>query len=131
ADRIQAEERQRAKRSEVVDLEVPRPESPLPLFWRIDMPDVSKVLSQRGVLPRSFLPVVRPHVTLLYIGGDLSEERAAARAGLSMSEFQAAKQTLEGLKGATVAIKMTEIIIDENVACALVDLPEGVPCGSK
>lgn len=26
---------------------------------------------------------------------------------------------------------MTEIVIEENVACALVQLPEGIPCGSK
>lgn len=132
ADRLHCEERHRAKRTaEVVDVETPRPEPPQPLFWRIDMPDVLKVLSQRGVLPRNFLPVVRPHVTLLYIGGEGSEERAAARAGLSTSEFQAAKQTLEKLRGSTVAIKMTEIIIEENVACAFVDLPKSIPCGSK
>ncbi|CAE7508163.1 ODA11 [Symbiodinium sp. CCMP2592] len=132
ADRLHCEERHRAKRTtEVGDVETSRTEPPQPLFWRIDMPDVLKVLSQRGVLPRNFLPVVRPHVTLLYIGGEGSEERAAARAGLSTSEFQAAKQTLEKLRGCTVAIKMTEIIIEENVACAFVDLPKSIPCGSK
>mmetsp|Transcript_42374 Transcript_42374/g.94981 ORF Transcript_42374/g.94981 Transcript_42374/m.94981 type:complete len:295 (-) Transcript_42374:10-894(-) len=129
ADRLEAEERRRAKRP--IEMVETRVDAPVPLFWRIDMPDVLKVLSQRGVLPRSFLPVVRPHVTLLYLGGDLPEERAAARAGLSVVDFQRAKQTLGELKGATVAIKMTEIIIEENVACALVDLPVGVPCGSK
>ncbi|OLP90709.1 Dynein alpha chain, flagellar outer arm [Symbiodinium microadriaticum] len=131
ADRLHCEERHRAKRTSEVHVETPRPEPPQPLFWRIDMPDVLKVLSQRGVLPRNFLPVVRPHVTLLYIGGEGSEERAAARAGLSTSEFQAAKHTLEKLRGSTVAIKMTEIIIEENVACAFVDLPKSIPCGSK
>ncbi|CAE7306389.1 ODA11 [Symbiodinium necroappetens] len=131
ADRLHCEERHRAKRTSEVHVETPRPEPPQPLFWRIDMPDVLKVLSQRGVLPRNFLPVVRPHVTLLYIGGEGSEERAAARAGLSTSEFQVAKHTLEKLRGSTVAIKMTEIIIEENVACAFVDLPKSIPCGSK
>ena len=34
----------------------------VPLFWRVDLPDVLKVLSQRGVLPNNFLPVVKPHL---------------------------------------------------------------------
>ena len=34
----------------------------MPLFWRVDLPDVLKVLSQRGVLPKNFLPVVKPHL---------------------------------------------------------------------
>ena len=38
-------------------------------------------------------------------------------------------KALERLKGRTVAVKMTEIIIEENVACALVELPKG-PLGS-
>ena len=39
-------------------------------------------------------------------------------------------QALERLKGRTVAVKMTEIIIEENVACALVELPKGLVAGS-
>jgi hypothetical protein len=34
-------------------------------------------------------------------------------------------QALEKLQGKQVAVKMTEIIIEENVACALVELPKG------
>eukprot|EP00931_Biecheleriopsis_adriatica_P051674 TRINITY_DN30000_c0_g1_i1.p1 TRINITY_DN30000_c0_g1~~TRINITY_DN30000_c0_g1_i1.p1 ORF type:complete len:310 (-),score=73.89 TRINITY_DN30000_c0_g1_i1:204-1133(-) len=131
-ERLTAEERSRAKQTgEAQELTGKQSEKPLPLFWRIDLPEVTKVLSQRGVLPSTFLPVVRPHVTLLYLGGGIPEDRAAARAGLSRSQFQAAKATLERLKGQTLSVKMTEIIIEENVACAVVSLPADLPCGSK
>eukprot|EP00434_Breviolum_minutum_P024782 symbB.v1.2.021888.t1/scaffold1916.1/size96221/3 len=143
ADRLQVEERSRAKAlvrrdSEVIDVEAPTSTGSFgscrmdkPLFWRVDLPEVLKVLSKRGVLPSNFLPVVKPHVTLLYLGGDLTDESAAKRANLNLREFQHAKEALERLKGRTVAVKMTEIIIEENVACALVELPKGIPCGSK
>eukprot|EP00435_Cladocopium_sp_Y103_P032866 s802_g8.t1 len=110
---------------EVVDADA------VPLFWRVDLPEVLKVLSQRGVLPSNFLPVVKPHVTLLYLGGDLPEHRAASRCNMTLQQFRSAKQALEKLQGKQVAVKMTEIIIEENVACALVELPKGVPCASK
>eukprot|EP00440_Ansanella_granifera_P021199 gb/GFBE01023015.1/.p1 GENE.gb/GFBE01023015.1/~~gb/GFBE01023015.1/.p1 ORF type:complete len:310 (+),score=78.93 gb/GFBE01023015.1/:1-930(+) len=137
AERLESEERSRAKRAaagrEAPASQTPQRSSdkPLPLFWRVDVPEVTKVLTQRGVLPSSFLPVVRPHVTLLYMGGDLPEERAASRAGLSITQFRSAKMALERLKGKQVTVKMTEIIIEENVACAVVSLPADVPCGGK
>ncbi|CAK9095034.1 unnamed protein product [Durusdinium trenchii] len=138
ADRLRTEEQARAKAlraeqasvsaaPEIIDVEV----DGTPLFWRVDLPEVLKVLSKRGILPSNFLPVVKPHVTLLYLGGDLSEPKAAQRAEMSVEDFRKAKKTLENLKGRQVAIRMTEIVIEENVACALVQLPEGIPCGSK
>ena len=76
ADRLQSEERQRAKRAEVVDLEVPssrplqrrgfdllcspfpscflRPAPPLPLFWRIDLPDVLKAAAASTALQHRY-----------------------------------------------------------------------------
>eukprot|EP00438_Fugacium_kawagutii_P035438 Skav231808 [mRNA] locus=scaffold692:226843:232856:- [translate_table: standard] len=118
-----------ARRDEIVAVD-DGPTEPVPLFWRVDLPEVLKVLSQRGVLPSNFLPV-KPHVTLLYLGGDLPEQRAAARSSMGLQQFRNAKQALEKLKGRSVAVKMTEIIIEENVACALVELPKGVPCAVK
>lgn len=50
-------------------------------------------------MPSNFLPVVKPHVTLLYLGGDLSEPKAAQRAEMSVEDFRKAKKTLENLKG--------------------------------
>ncbi len=35
---------------------------------------------------------VKPHVTLLYLGGDLTDESAAKRANLNLREFQHAKE---------------------------------------
>eukprot|EP00933_Yihiella_yeosuensis_P083102 TRINITY_DN97215_c0_g1_i1.p1 TRINITY_DN97215_c0_g1~~TRINITY_DN97215_c0_g1_i1.p1 ORF type:complete len:334 (-),score=61.85 TRINITY_DN97215_c0_g1_i1:83-1033(-) len=103
----------------------------VPLYWRIDLPEVSKVLTQRGVLPGTFLPVVKPHATLLYIGGESSDERAASRAGLTLTKYRASTASLRRLRGTVVSVKMVEIIIEENVACALVSLPSNVPCASK
>ncbi|CAE8741814.1 unnamed protein product [Polarella glacialis] len=133
ADRLQSEERTRAKRLPAAGegQELQLDGQPVPLYWRIDLPDISKVLSQRGVLPSSFLPVVRPHATLLYLGGDPSEERVAQKAGLSLANFRAAKLKLQKLQGKLIVVRMTEIIIEENVACAIISLPEGVPCTSK
>ena len=34
-------------------------------------------------------------------------------------------EALEKLQGKQVLVRMTEIIIEENVACALVELPKG------
>ncbi|CAL1163536.1 unnamed protein product [Cladocopium goreaui] len=121
-------------------LEVAVPEAPveaevdaeaMPLFWRVDLPEVLKVLSQPGVLPSNFLPVVKPYVALLYLRGHLPEHRAASRCGMTLLQFRIAKQALEKLQGKQVAVKMTEFIIEENVACAVVELPKGVPCASK
>ena len=39
------------------------------------------------------------HVTLLYLGGDLPEEKAAARANLSIQDFRKSQAKLEKLKG--------------------------------
>ncbi|CAJ1408445.1 unnamed protein product [Effrenium voratum] len=50
---------------------------------------------------------------------------------MSLQSFRAARRKLERLKGSLVAVKMTEIIIEENVACALVELPQAVFCGAK
>eukprot|EP00913_Durusdinium_trenchii_P026665 g25020.t1 len=106
ADRLRTEEQARAKAlraeqasvsaaPEIIDVEV----DGTPLFWRVDLPEVLKVLSKRGILPSNFLPVVKPHVTLLYLGGDLSEPKAAQRAEMSVEDFRKAKKTLENLKG--------------------------------
>ena len=38
-------------------------------------------------------------MTLLYIGGDLPEEKAAARANLSIQDFRKSRAKLEKLKG--------------------------------
>ena len=37
---------------------------------------------------------VKPHVTLLYLGGDLTDESAAKRANLNLREFQHAKEAM-------------------------------------
>ncbi|CAJ1417504.1 unnamed protein product [Effrenium voratum] len=98
ADRLESEELRRAKSAEIQEAPA-APPRPVPLFWRIDLPEVLKVLSQQGVLPRSFLPVARPHVTLLYLGGE-DEDRAAAKAQMSLQSFRAARESWRDLRAA-------------------------------
>eukprot|EP00929_Paragymnodinium_shiwhaense_P107888 TRINITY_DN74230_c0_g1_i1.p1 TRINITY_DN74230_c0_g1~~TRINITY_DN74230_c0_g1_i1.p1 ORF type:complete len:577 (+),score=138.64 TRINITY_DN74230_c0_g1_i1:75-1733(+) len=106
------------------------PASDKPLYWKIDLPDVSKVLAQRGILPGNFVPVEKPHVTLLYIGlGDTAD--GAKRSGMSVEKFESYLQALDGLKGLEFDVKMTEIVIEEHVAIARVQLPPTVPCANR
>lgn len=104
----------------------------VPLYWKIDLPEVTKVLSQRGILPSNFVPVTDPHTTLLYLGGESDDARAAERAGVaSVEQYVAMREALEALQGEEFEVKMTEIVIEENVACAIVGLPPIVPCANK
>mmetsp|Transcript_48808 Transcript_48808/g.113137 ORF Transcript_48808/g.113137 Transcript_48808/m.113137 type:complete len:97 (+) Transcript_48808:665-955(+) len=41
------------------------------------------------------------------------------------------REALEALQGEVFEIRMTEIVIEENVACAKVSLPPIVPCANK
>mmetsp|Transcript_2572 Transcript_2572/g.5955 ORF Transcript_2572/g.5955 Transcript_2572/m.5955 type:complete len:566 (-) Transcript_2572:212-1909(-) len=103
----------------------------VPLYWKIDLPEVSKVLEQRGILPANFTPTERPHTTLLYLGGDGSDERTAQKSNLTLEQFRAMREALEALQGEEFEVKMTEIIIEENVVCAMVSLPPIVPCANR
>jgi len=91
----------------------------LPLYWKIDLPEVSKVLTQRGILPSTFTPVKHPHTTLLWLGGVSDEQRAAELSNLPVEQFMAMQEALEALQGEDFEVKMTQIVIEENVACQL------------
>mmetsp|Transcript_31899 Transcript_31899/g.85316 ORF Transcript_31899/g.85316 Transcript_31899/m.85316 type:complete len:539 (-) Transcript_31899:18-1634(-) len=108
----------------------PEQRSSTPLYYKIDLPEVSKVLTQRGILPASFTPVEHPHTTLLHLG-DGDETRAAESAGLSREQFVGMRDALEAFQGEVFEVRMTEIVIEENVACAVVSLPSVVPCANK
>jgi len=100
-----------------------------PIYWKIDVPEVAMVLTQRGILPEGMVAVEGPHITLLYLGGpDLGEQAAAKRAGLTVEGFQAMRKALHDLDGETVEVRMLRIVIEESVACAVVTLPPAVPC---
>lgn len=105
-------------------------EAQVPLYYKIDLPEVSKVLTQRGILPTTFTPVEDPHATLLYLGnGD--DALAAQKAGISIEQFSGMREALEALQGEEFEVKMMEIVIEENVAVAVVSLPPIVPCANK
>lgn len=124
--------RERAKATEVARPRAEEPREQVPLYWKIDLPEVSKVLTQRGILPSSFTPVEHPHTTLLYLGGaDGDDAQAAKKAGLSAEQFTGMREALEALQGEEFEVKMMEIVIEENVACAIISLPPIVPCANK
>mmetsp|Transcript_26027 Transcript_26027/g.69580 ORF Transcript_26027/g.69580 Transcript_26027/m.69580 type:complete len:212 (-) Transcript_26027:76-711(-) len=93
----------------------PLPPAPL---WRLELPEVSKVLVQ-GVLPTSLAPTCRPCAVLL------RPERDGGRRCEEMEE------ALRGLEGQEVEVLMSQIVIDELAACAVIQLPAHVPCASE
>jgi len=102
-------------------------QEPIPLYWKIDLPEIAKVLAQRGILPGHFCAVEHPHTTLLYVGGT-DDTRAAELSGLPVDRFRAMRSELEVQRGEELEVCITEIVIEENVACAKVLLPASVPC---
>jgi len=102
-------------------------QEPIPLYWKIDLPEVAKVLAQRGILPGHFCAVEHPHATLLYIGGT-DDSRAAELSGLPLDRFRAIRSELEVRRGEVLEVCITEIVIEQNVACAKILLPASVPC---
>lgn len=141
--RAQEKEKARSVRGEIVSVnevqdgakqvgETTQGQSIIPLYWKIELPEVTKVLSQRGILPSNFDPVKNPHTTLLYVGGETDDARAAEAAGVSsVQQYVAMREALEALQGEEFEVKMTEIVIEENVACAIVALPPIVPCANR
>merc|ERR1711865_397132 len=83
------------------------------------------------MLPAGIVPVERHHVTLLYLGGDGSDSQKAQRAGLSDEQFAGMCEALEALQDEEFEVSITEIVMDENVACAVVTLPPIIPCSNK
>jgi len=104
---------------------------PLPLYWKLELPEVSHVLAQKGLLPEKFTPVENPHATLLYMGGVGSEDQAAKKAGVSREQFKGMREALEGLDGQEFEVKMVRIVFEESVVSAVVSLPAFLPCINK
>lgn len=102
----------------------------VPLYWKIDLPEVSRVLHQKGILPTSFTPVEHPHTTLLYLSGETDEECAKA-SNISLEKFVAMREALEALDGEVFEVRMMEIVIEAQIVCAVVSLPPIVPCANK
>lgn len=119
--------RQQCEEREAVSASV---KGPVPLYWKIDLPEVKKVLEKRGILPEHFVIVEHPHVTLLYLGAS-PDEVAAKKSELSLAQFNGMREALEALEGEEFEVRMTQIVIEERVACAVVSLPPIVPCTSK
>lgn len=98
-----------------------------PLYWQLEVPEVAEAVRQRGGLPNRLEPVADPHVTLLFLGG-APDAPAARRAEVDPKQFRANRLALEALDGKEVQVKLTRIVIEECVACAVVELPPGLPC---
>lgn len=105
--------------------------SPKPLYWKIELPEVSKVLSQKGILPAHFVRVANPHTTLLYLGDGAEKAPALQRLGLSVEQFNDMHKALEALQGKEVEVRVMQIVLEECIACAVVSLPAMVPCANK
>lgn len=105
-------------------------EGPVPLFWKIDLPEVSRILT-KGLLPATQSPVDHPHATLLYLGGESDDTAAAKKAALPLEQFKAMREALESLQGEEFEVRMTQIVVEQSVACAVVELPPIVPCCNK
>jgi len=124
---IEAEQQRLRERLGMEQAEGHVEQEPVPLYWKIDLPEVAKVLTQRGILPGHFCAVEHPHTTLLYIGGT-DDSRAAELSGLPLDRFRAMRSELEVQRGEELEVFITEIVIEENVACAKILLPASVPC---
>ncbi|CAE8643362.1 unnamed protein product [Polarella glacialis] len=96
--------------------------------WIFDVPEVSQVLAQRGILPACFVPADAPHVTLLQLTADGDDSAAALQLGLAPEQFAAMREALEALEGEQFEMRMTKIILEESIACAMVSLPPILPC---
>lgn len=103
---------------------------PQPLYWKLEVPEVTQVLLKRSILPEHFLITERPHVTLLYIGAQ-GDDEAAKRSELTPEAFAGMREALEALDGEEFEVRMTRIIIEERVACAVVSLPPILPCSNS
>jgi len=103
---------------------------PVPVYWKIDLPEVKQVLGKRNILPEHFSVTEHPHVTLLYLGG-LGDEAAAKRNEMPLEQLQGMREALEALNGEEFEVRMTKIVIEERVACAVVSLPPILPCSSS
>merc|ERR1712070_920687 len=65
------------------------------------------------------------------MGGDGTDAQKAQRANLSVEQFTGMREALEALQGEEFEVSLTEIVMDENVACAVVTLPPILPCQNK
>lgn len=103
--------------------------------WKIDLPEVAGVVTQRGILPTTFVPMEHTHCVLLRVNADgtaIPDEAGDSGAPLLSAERVAAmRDALEALEGEEIEVRMTEIVIEESVACAIVELPPIVPCAFK
>jgi len=103
--------------------------------WKIDLPEVAGVVTQRGILPTTFVPMEHTHCVLLRVNADgtaIPDEAGDSGAPMLSAERVAAmRDALEALEGEEIEVRMTEIVIEESVACAIVELPPIVPCAFK
>lgn len=132
----QAAERQWAKEQEAArrtDLSGPAsaPVPPVPgpsQHWKLQVPEVAKVLAQRKLLPDSLAPCPKPCVSLLCLE---AHELQLLTQEDGLPEVQAMREVLDGLRGEELELTMVEIVIDSKMACAVVSLPPIVPCRVK
>jgi len=130
-DKARLDERRMEAQSEEQKEWGTRPRGPVPLYWKLDIPGVSKTLTRRGILPANLTPAENPHITLLYFGGTFVDEVAAKRSGVSLEQFQGMREALEALEGEEFEVRMLRIVVEDSVACAVVSLPPVLPCSNK
>jgi len=104
---------------------------PRPLYWKLDLPGISKTLTQKGLLPAGLVPAENPHTTLLYFGGTSADDVAAKRSGISLDQFRGMREALEAFEGEEFEVRILRIIVEDSVACAVVSLPPVLPCCNK
>lgn len=103
------------------------------VIWKIDLPEVKAVLSQKGMLPASIVPREKPHAVLLQLNADGTLKQVTGQnvANVNADKVSSLTEALEALEGEEIQVRMTEIVIEESVACGIIDLPGIVPCCVK
>merc|ERR1711871_1245320 len=104
---------------------------PKPMFWKLDLPEVKTVLSNKGILPGDFVKIEHPHATLMYLGGEEDSEKIARKSGLTVLQVDGMKEALECMKDDIFEAQLTQIVVDENMACGVLTLPSILPCSAR
>eukprot|EP00928_Gymnodinium_smaydae_P039398 TRINITY_DN26928_c0_g1_i1.p1 TRINITY_DN26928_c0_g1~~TRINITY_DN26928_c0_g1_i1.p1 ORF type:complete len:592 (-),score=97.18 TRINITY_DN26928_c0_g1_i1:38-1648(-) len=104
---------------------------PVPLYWKVDLPEVSKILAAQSKSFPTLNIIEKPHTTLLYMGGETDDEALASKLNCKVDELKAWKDALEAFEGDEFEVTVTKIVLDENIAIAMVSLPPVLPCTNK
>jgi len=97
----------------------------VPLFWKLAISDIGELadLKQAGLEP-----VTPSHVTLLYIGGKVSNAKLASLNATSEEVCLKVQQALEQLQGQEFEFVVPRVLQHDEMIVAEVSLPAEVPC---